>query len=221
MRRSMATTIEKREEGVTEFVENVVTIKRVAKVTKGGRKFKISAWIVVGDQKGRVGIGHGKAHETPDAIKKGVKHARKELHRVPIVNGTLPHEVIGKMGAAKVILKPAAPGTGIIASQPVRAVLEAAGYQNALTKSLGSNNPVNLLKATLNGLLQLMDPEKVARIRGVPLSSLSRRFASASKKEEEKAEDNTDKEQDRQTQEGQEDSRGPGSQEDRGLENTQ
>jgi len=208
-----------RKEGVTEFVENVVTIKRVAKVTKGGRKFKISAWIVVGDQNGRVGIGHGKAHETPDAIKKGVKHARKELHRVPIVNGTLPHEVIGKMGAAKVILKPAAPGTGIIASQPVRAVLEAAGYQNALTKSLGSNNPVNLLKATLHGLIQLMDPEKIAKVRGVPVESLSRRLRRAEEKEE--AKDNSDKKPDRETQESQEDSPGPGTEEDRGLEGAQ
>lgn len=208
-------TTEKKE-GITEFVENVVTIKRVAKVTKGGRKFKISAWIVVGDTNGRVGVGHGKAHETPDAIKKGVKRARKELHKVPIVNGTLPHEVIGRMGAAKVILRPAAPGTGVIASQPVRAVLEAAGYQNALTKSLGSNNPVNLLKATLLGLLQLMDPEKVAKVRGVRFESISRRSRSGKEKEEIK--DNADKKSDRETQKSQEDSPGAGAEEDRQLE---
>lgn len=203
-------------EGVTEFVENVVTIKRVAKVTKGGRKFKISAWIVVGDGMGRVGVGHGKAHETPDAIKKGVKHARRELHQVPIVNGTLPHEVIGKMGAAKVILKPAAPGTGIIASQPVRAVLEAAGYQNALTKSLGSNNPVNLLKATMRGLLQLKDPERIAKIRGMTVEEISRRF-----KVGKKAEDNSSEESNRETQEGEKDPHGLGAEEDRGLEGPQ
>jgi small subunit ribosomal protein S5 len=198
-----------KEEGVTEFIESVVTLKRVAKVTKGGRKFKISAWIVVGDGNGRVGIGHGKAHETPDAIKKGVKQARKSLKKVPIVKGTLPHEVVGKMGAAKVILKPAAPGTGIIASQPVRAVLEAAGYQNALTKSLGSNNPINLLKATMNGLLQLKDPEKVAKMRGISLERVLRRFMY------EKAESYPDKEPDREAQEGEADSQSSGPEEDR------
>jgi len=168
--------VEEKIEGITELIENVVTIKRVSKVTKGGKKFKISVWVVTGDGKGKVGIGHGKALETPDAIQKALKKARKSMVKVPILNGTLPHEVLGKMGAAKVLLKPAAPGTGIIACQPVRAVLEAAGYQNALTKSLGSNNPVNVLKATINGLSMLKSPEKVANDRNKDPKTLIRRF---------------------------------------------
>ncbi len=168
-------------DAVTEFVETVVTIKRVSKTTKGGRKFKLSAWVVVGDGKGTVGIGHGKAAETPDAIRKATQNAYKNLKKVPILKGTLPHDVIGRVGATKVLLKPAAPGTGIIACQPVRAVLEAAGYENALTKSLGANNTVNLLKATLDGLLKLKDPETVARMRGVPVERLIRRFRSERK----------------------------------------
>lgn len=131
----------KDQEGVTELIESVVTIKRVAKVTKGGRTFRISAWVVVGDGQGTVGIGHGKAHETPDAIQKAVKRAKKSLKKVVIINGTLPHEVIGKMGASKVLLKPAAPGTGIIAPQPVRAILEAAG-----TKTLLQNLSVQTIR---------------------------------------------------------------------------
>jgi len=185
----------KDQEGVTELVESVVTIKRVAKVTKGGRTFRISAWVVVGDGQGTVGIGHGKAHETPDAIQKAVKRARKSLKKVVIINGTLPHEAIGKMGASKVLLKPAAPGTGIIAPQPVRAILEAAGYQNALTKSLGSNNPVNMLKATMRALVSLKDPQKVARVRGKDISVLMRRYS------REKIENKTSEEQNRKTQE--------------------
>jgi small subunit ribosomal protein S5 len=186
------------QEGVTELIESVVTIKRVAKVTKGGRTFRISAWVVVGDGQGTVGIGHGKAHETPDAIQKAVKKAKKNLKKVVIINGTLPHEVIGKMGASKVLLKPAAPGTGIIAPQPVRAILEAAGYQNALTKSLGSNNPVNMLKATMKALLSLKDPQKVAKVRGKELSLLMRRYGS------EKIEDKTGEKPDREAKEGEE-----------------
>ncbi|RKZ01668.1 MAG: 30S ribosomal protein S5 [Candidatus Hydrothermota bacterium] len=177
-------------EGVSELIETVVTIKRVTKVTKGGRRFRLSAWVVVGDGKGRVGIGHGKAAETPDAIRKATQRARKNMVEVVIVNGTLPHEVIGEMGASRVLLKPAAPGTGVIASQPVRAILEAAGYRNALTKSLGSNNPVNLLKATLNGLIKLKDPRKVAKVRGLPLSAVMRRYGRG-KETQETSEDNT------------------------------
>jgi len=188
----------KEEEGVTELIESVVTIKRVAKVTKGGRTFRISAWVVVGDGQGTVGIGHGKAHETPDAIQKAIKRAKKNLKRVVIINGTLPHEVLGKMGASKVLLKPAAPGTGIIAPQPVRAILETAGYQNALTKSLGSNNPVNMMKATMKALISLKDPKKVAKVRGKDISVLMRRYG------REKTENKTGKEPNRKTQEGKE-----------------
>ena len=188
----------KDQEGVTELIESVVTIKRVAKVTKGGRTFRISAWVVVGDGQGTVGIGHGKAHETPDAIQKAVKRAKKSLKKVVIINGTLPHEVIGKMGASKVLLKPAAPGTGIIAPQPVRAILEAAGYQNALTKSLGSNNPVNMMKATMKALVSLKDPAKVARIRGKDISVLMRRYG------REKIENKTGEEPNRETQKSEE-----------------
>ncbi|MCD6382491.1 MAG: 30S ribosomal protein S5 [Candidatus Hydrothermae bacterium] len=187
-----------RKEGVTELIETVVTIKRVAKVTKGGRNFKLSAWVVVGDGNGRVGIGHGKASETPDAIQKATKRARKSMVKVVITgSGTLPHDVIGEMGASRVLLKPAAPGTGIIAPQPVRAVLEAAGYKDVLTKSLGSHNAVNLLKATLNGLLQLKDPEKVAKERGIPISVIQRRFYRV-----QKAEDKNEEELHREAQEG-------------------
>lgn len=169
--------------GVTELIERVVTIKRVTKVTKGGKNFKLSVWVVVGDGRGRVGIGHGKALETPEAIQKALKRARKSMFDVVIVNGTLPHEIIGREGASKVLLKPAGPGTGIIASQPVRLILEAAGFKNALTKSLGSNNAINLMKATINALKQLRDPEKVAKNRGLPLDVIYRRFGNVRKEE--------------------------------------
>lgn len=193
----MATDFSRRE-GVSELIETVVTIKRVAKVTKGGRNFKLSVWVVVGDGNGRVGIGHGKAAETPDAIQKATKRARKNMVKVVVTGaGTLPHDIIGEMGASKVLLKPAAPGTGIIAPQPVRAVLEAAGYKDVLTKSLGSNNPVNLLKATLNGLMKLKDPEKVARNRGLPLSVIQRRFYRV-----QKVADKNEEELNREAQEG-------------------
>ncbi len=188
------------ERGITELNENVVVLRRVTKVTKGGRNFKISAWVVVGDGQGRVGIGHGKAQETPEAIQKATRKARKNLVQVPILNGTLPHEVIGREGASKILLKPAAPGTGIIASQPVRAILEAAGYENALTKSLGSNNSINMLKATLNGLLKLKNPERVAKVRGVPLKRILRRYG----RERKVLEDNVSEEQNRPEQESQE-----------------
>jgi small subunit ribosomal protein S5 len=158
-----------RDEGVTEFIENVVTLSRVAKVTKGGRNFNISAWVVVGDGKGRIGVGHGKASETPDAIRKAVDKAKKAIRSVIVRNGTLPHDIIGREGASRILLKPASPGTGIIAASPVRAVLEAAGYENALTKSLGSNNALNMLKATFEGLTRLKDPDRVERMRGVNL----------------------------------------------------
>lgn len=157
-------------------VENVVTIKRVVKVVAGGRKFRFSAWVVVGDGEGRVGIGHGKAAETPEALEKAFRRARKNIKKVIVFNKTLPHPVIGECGAAKVLLKPAAPGSGLIACQPVRSVLEAAGYENVITKSLGSNNAVNLMKATMDALLKLKNPYEVAKVRGKKVSEILRRF---------------------------------------------
>ncbi len=148
------------------FTETVVVIKRTAKMRAGGRTFRISAWVVVGDGEGRVGIGHGKAAETPDAIAKALRDARKNIKEVIVWKGTLPHPIYVKFGAIKLLMKPAAPGTGIIAAQPVRAVLEAAGYKNVLTKVLGkSTNPVNLLKATMEGLLMLKHPERTLAYR--------------------------------------------------------
>ena len=145
--------------------ERVVQINRVAKVVKGGRRFSFSAVVVVGDGHGHVGVGMGKANELTSAIAKGSEGAKKNLVRVPIINGTIPHVVIGKFGAGRVFLKPASPGTGVIAGGAVRAVMEAAGIQNILTKSQGSANPHNVVKATLSGLLQLVDAAVIAKRR--------------------------------------------------------
>ena len=177
-------------------IENVVTIKRVVKVVSGGRKFRFSAWVVVGDGNGRVGIGHGKASETPEALEKAFRKARKNVKNVVVFNKTVPHPVVGECGAAKILLKPAAPGSGLIACQPVRSVLEAAGYENVITKSLGSNNAVNLMKATMDALLKLKNPYEVARIRGKPVSQVLRRFMYESQRAEIR-EDKTGEEQDR------------------------
>ena len=160
----------------TELVDKIVSINRVAKVVKGGRRFSFSALVVVGDQNGRVGVGLGKANEVPEAIRKGNERARQAMFTIPIIDGTIPHTIQGEHGAGAVLLRPASQGTGVIAGGAVRAVLEAAGVSNVLTKCIGSNNAHNVIHATIDALQNLVDPKEMASRRGKTIEEMGYRI---------------------------------------------
>jgi small subunit ribosomal protein S5 len=163
-----------KEQAAPEFIEKVVNVNRVAKVVKGGRRFSFSALVVVGDGEGKVGVGKGKATEVPEAIRKAVESAKRDMINIPLIDGrTIPHQLTGKFGAGRVLLKPASAGTGVIAGGPVRAVLEAAGIKDILTKSLGSSNKINMVHATMEGLKSLKRVEEVAKQRGKTIEEIT------------------------------------------------
>ena len=176
-----------RDRGGSDLNERVVSLNRVAKVVKGGRKFRFSALLVVGDQNGRVGAGMGKAREVPEAIRKGVEVAKRNMIQVPMVGTTIPHEVRFKWGAAKILMKPAAPGTGVISGGAMRAVIEASGIKDILTKSLGTNNPINTVRATMLALQSLRTAQEIAELRGKTVEEIAgRKQARAFRSAEEK-----------------------------------
>lgn len=154
------------------LIEKTINVNRVAKVVKGGRRFGFSALVVVGNGQGRIGVGHGKANEVPEAVRKATERAKSRMFDVPIVNGTVPHEAVGEYGSGRVVIRPASSGTGVIAGPVVRAIMDAAGFHNILSKSLGSSNPHNVLRATLNALEQMESPEQVSARRGLVLEQI-------------------------------------------------
>ena len=173
----------KQQDDLAAKVEKTIYINRVAKVVKGGRRFNFTAMVVAGDQEGKVGVGFGKANQVPDAIRKAQEKARASMITAPLQEGTIPHDVVGKFGATKIIFRPAAPGTGVIASSRVRAILDAAGYNNVLTKVIGSNNPHNVVRATLNALEKLESPQQYAARVGKSLEDVMKRMVMSIKRE--------------------------------------